>query len=412
MTAPRPVQDSGEVDTQPHRPNGGPTASRLPPWWINGGPGNTGFRPLNDLPETSSRKYGYADNLAILLRHPSWKEMEEGLNKDMTIPVEYLQNLHPQLSVGMKMWAAYHLKNTEAKQELNAFVDNKRLVFQQAALCTLVCVSAKTLRISTRILVFSVGEHCAPAWNRSPHVKKVGSILRTISGYRKTISITRTGPTPAPVGLRRKEATFSLAREAVIDDWHILHDTTRNEVLPSMQTQVPSTLQQGGFRDAKCHPRGPIEGCMDCDILEARVGRIRTDPSTSPHIGARRRRQGGDMCREHWTILNRLRTVMRVTTDHVWRRVDWQTVQHVNMASHDRQLIPSSTECEYGEPWQTVDRIINSMWIWRAMIDGWSHRQQNMNMASHGRRLITSSKTAHYYDCHIKPASSKLDHWS
>ena len=41
----RPVQDSGEVDTPPHRPCGRPTASsgtsRLPPWSINGGPSNT-----------------------------------------------------------------------------------------------------------------------------------------------------------------------------------------------------------------------------------------------------------------------------------------------------------------------------------------------------------------------------------
>ena len=151
---------------------------------------------ISDLPETSSRKYGYADNLAILLRHPSWKQREEGLNKDMTIPVEYLQNLRPQLSVGMKMWAAYHLKNREAKRELNAFVDNKHLVFQQDALCTLACVSAKTLRISTRTLVFSVGEYRAPAWNRRPHVKKVGSILLTISGCRKAISLTRDYPHP------------------------------------------------------------------------------------------------------------------------------------------------------------------------------------------------------------------------
>ncbi len=88
--------------------------------------------------------------------------MEEGLNKDMTTPVEYLQNLCPQLSVGMTMWAAYHLKDRDAKRELNVCVDNKHLVFQQAALCTLACVSAKTLRISTRTLVFSVGGCCAP----------------------------------------------------------------------------------------------------------------------------------------------------------------------------------------------------------------------------------------------------------
>ena len=33
---------------------------------------------ISNLPETTSRKYGYADDLAILLRRPSWKEMEEG----------------------------------------------------------------------------------------------------------------------------------------------------------------------------------------------------------------------------------------------------------------------------------------------------------------------------------------------
>ena len=33
-------------------------------------------------------------------------------------------------------------------------------------------------------------------------------------------------------GFRRKAATLALARKAVKDDWHILHDTTNNEVPP------------------------------------------------------------------------------------------------------------------------------------------------------------------------------------
>ena len=44
LTALCPVQDSGEVDTQPNQPSGGSIASsetsRLPPWYINDGPGN------------------------------------------------------------------------------------------------------------------------------------------------------------------------------------------------------------------------------------------------------------------------------------------------------------------------------------------------------------------------------------
>ena len=120
------------------------------------------------------------------------------------------------------MSAAYHLNNREAKRELDVFVDNKRLVFQQAPkyiglrldrmlkfkqylkvagkVTSRVSLirrltgttggsSAKTLRISTQALVFPAAEYCAPVWSRSPHVKKVdvaiNSSLRTITGCLK-----------------------------------------------------------------------------------------------------------------------------------------------------------------------------------------------------------------------------------
>ena len=104
--------------------NGVPQGSVLSPMLFN--------IYISDLPETTSRKYGYADDLAIILRRPSWKEMEEGLNKDMTILVDYLRKWRLQLSVGKTVSAAYHLNNREAKRELDVFVDNKRLVCQQA----------------------------------------------------------------------------------------------------------------------------------------------------------------------------------------------------------------------------------------------------------------------------------------
>ena len=85
-----------------------------------------------DLPETTSSKYAYADDLVILLRRPFWKEMEEGINKDMTILVDYLRNWRLQLSLCKTVSAAYHLNNREAKRELNECVDNKRRVFSKA----------------------------------------------------------------------------------------------------------------------------------------------------------------------------------------------------------------------------------------------------------------------------------------
>ena len=49
----------------------------------------------------------------------------------MTIMVDYIRKWRIQLSVGKTVSAACHLNNREAKRELDVFVDNKRLVFQQ-----------------------------------------------------------------------------------------------------------------------------------------------------------------------------------------------------------------------------------------------------------------------------------------
>ena len=157
---------------------------------------------ISDLPETTSRKYGYADDLAILLRRPSWKEMEEGLNKDMPILVDYLWKWRLQLTIGKAVSAAYHLNNREAKRELDVFVDNKRLMFQQAPKYlgvrldrmlnfkqhiedvagkvtsrvslirrlagTTWGASAKTMWVCTQALVFTAAEYGAPVCSRSP----------------------------------------------------------------------------------------------------------------------------------------------------------------------------------------------------------------------------------------------------
>ena len=96
----------------------------------------------------------------------------------------------------------------------------------------------RLLQIFTQALVFPAAEYCVPDWSRSPHVKKVdvaiNSSLWTISGCLKPNPVFQLPVLAgiAPAGLRWKAATLALARKAVKHDWHILHDTTKNEVPP------------------------------------------------------------------------------------------------------------------------------------------------------------------------------------
>ncbi|KAJ3596533.1 hypothetical protein NHX12_002939 [Muraenolepis orangiensis] len=189
---------SGQCSRLRRLKNGVPQGSVLSPMLFN--------VYIHDLPDTVSRKYGYADDLAIMLSRPTWKAMEEGLNEDMGTLVAYLRRWRLQLSVGKTVAAAYHLSTREARRELQVHVDNKCLEVQQApkylgvrldrtlsfkqhleevkakvtsrvALIRRLAgttwgASAKTLRISTQALVFSAAEYCAPVWSRSPHAIK------------------------------------------------------------------------------------------------------------------------------------------------------------------------------------------------------------------------------------------------
>ena len=226
--------------------NGVPQGSVLSPMLFN--------VYIFDLPVTTSRRYGYADDLAIMLHQPTWKAVEEDLNQDMDVLAAYLRRGRLQLSTGKTVSAAFHLCNREARRELEISVDNKPLEFHQApkylgvrldrtlsykqhleevrakvtAKVSLICrlagttwgASVTALRISTQALVFSVAEYCAPTWSRSPHAKMVdtaiNNALRIITGSLK--------PTPVfylpvlagivPAGLRREAATLALARKA------------------------------------------------------------------------------------------------------------------------------------------------------------------------------------------------------
>ena len=82
-----------------------------------------------DLPSMISRKFAYADGLALLHFSGNWKDLEGTLSQDMSTLSAYLQTWRLKLSHTKTVTAAFHLNNREAKRELKVFNNGRLLPF-------------------------------------------------------------------------------------------------------------------------------------------------------------------------------------------------------------------------------------------------------------------------------------------
>ena len=211
-----------------------------------------------------SRKFAYADDLALLHSSGNWKDLEGTLSQDMSTLSAYLQTRKLKLSHTKTETTAFHLNNRDAKRELKVYNYNSRLlpfcptptylrvkldrsltfrhhlVALRKKLPSRVTLlrrlvgsrwgaGAKTLRIATLSLVYSTAEYCAPVWCRSAHTRLIDSVLndalRIVTGCLR--------PTPTdhlpvlsgiqPPELCRMGATLSLVYRGSLDPYHILH---------------------------------------------------------------------------------------------------------------------------------------------------------------------------------------------
>ena len=213
-----------------------------------------------DLPSIISRKFAYADDLALLHSSGNWKDLEGTLSQDMSTLSAYLQTWRLKLSHTKTMTTAFHLK---AKRELKVYNNNRLLPFcptptylgvkldrlltfrhhlvalrkKVSSRVTLLRrlvgsgwgAGANTLRIATCSLVYSTAEYCAPVWCRSAHTRLIDSVLNDAL----RIATGCLHPTPTdhlpilsgiqPAELCRMGATLSLAHHGSLDSDHILY---------------------------------------------------------------------------------------------------------------------------------------------------------------------------------------------
>ena len=219
------------------------------------------------MPETNSKKYGYADDLALLKVHQDWNTIEETLTQDMSILSSWLKQWRLKLSEAKTVSSTLHLNNREAKRDLNVNISGRRLtchrtptylgvkldrtltyrerltalrgkVMARTALIRLIAgtswgASTPTLRTSTLALVYAPAEYCAPVWCRSSHNHLVdvglNASLRTITGCLRPTLVDQLPVLAeiAPPALRREAATLVLGRRACQHD-HLLHDVMGN----------------------------------------------------------------------------------------------------------------------------------------------------------------------------------------
>ena len=82
-----------------------------------------------NLPSMISRKFAYADDLALLHSSGNWKNLEGILSQDMSTLSAYLQTWRLKLSHTKTVTAAFHLNNREAKRELKVYDNGRLLLF-------------------------------------------------------------------------------------------------------------------------------------------------------------------------------------------------------------------------------------------------------------------------------------------
>lgn len=325
---------------------------------------------ISNMPTTTSRKFGYADDNALAAQFQSFSECEETLNKDLLVLEKYFKrwglkpnpkktesischlnsrqanyhlkvtfcgntvkhNSHPKyLGVTLDRSLIYrkHCENTAAKIKSRNNIIHK--------LCgTTWGADAETLRTTSLALVFSTAEYCSPVWLNSTHTNKIdvqiNDTLRTISG---TVKSTPTEWLPvlaniAPPHIRRQQALLKQYRKIQQNNRLPIHqdmDLIRSHRLVSRKPSLTAaaSIDQDQFNAMDVWYNEWHNDNSDSNNLI-------DDPSI--------RVPGFHFPRKEWVTLNRMRTGHGRCGYHMhkWGRVD-------------------SPECDCGAAIQTMTHI-------------------------------------------------------
>ena len=103
---------------------------------LNGVPQGSVLAPIlfniytADIPNCTSRKFIYADDIALLRRSRNFEDLESCLSNDLSTFKEYFQNWRLKLNLNKTVSSTFHLANRFAQRQLSVKVDNTDIPFQ------------------------------------------------------------------------------------------------------------------------------------------------------------------------------------------------------------------------------------------------------------------------------------------
>lgn len=287
-----------------------------------------------DMTDTVSRKFIYADDVALVTQATSFEKIESVLNADVAKVKKYFQKWHLKLNPNKSVTCAFYLNNREASRTLNIVIEDQKITTEEAPKYlgvrmdrTLtfrqhlesVKVKIKTrnnivsklagtswgchanvLHTSALALVYSVADYCAPVWARSAHCKKVdvqlNNTMRIITGPVRSTQLDWLPVLSniAPPDLRRQVQTESMILKL------------------SNYPDLPVQIDIANHLPKRLRSRKPIWSMARSNkSIEEMWANKWTNTNVRNHFLVNvpdSRVPGFELSRAQWTALNRIRT--------------------------------------------------------------------------------------------------------